>query len=73
MNESNTRLREAIRNLAPTHAQRAKKLGVSVRMVIWYLDGTHTPSLKVLRRVPELLSCLQEQEKDHQPAIQSAA
>jgi hypothetical protein len=44
----------AIMALGATHQERAHRLGVSVRQVHYYLDGDLFPSVRVLKRVPEV-------------------
>ncbi len=61
--ERNPHLRAALRALAPTNDKRAKKLGVSTRMIIWYLQGKHTPSFRVLARANDS-SLLEAAQKD---------
>lgn len=60
--ERNPNLRAALLALAPTNGKRAEKLGVSTRMIIWYLQGKHTPSIRVLTRAndPTLLEAVQK-------------
>jgi transcriptional regulator with XRE-family HTH domain len=73
--ERNTHLREAIRALAPTHEQRAARLGVSARMIIWYLQGRHTPSLAVLARAndPSLLEAARRDAEELAEVVDIAA
>lgn len=61
--ERNPNLRAALQALAPTNEQRAERLGVSTRMIIWYLQGKHTPSLRVLARAGDI-SLLEAAQRD---------
>lgn len=55
---THTHLHQALIELAPTHQERASILDVTPRMVMLYLDGTHTPSLRVIERSEKLVSAL---------------
>lgn len=51
---------EALMALGATHKERARRLGVSVRQVHYYLDGELFPSVRVLKRVPEVESAFMQ-------------
>lgn len=48
----------ALRALAPTHEKRAERLGVSVRSIIYYLQGESIPHLRIIEPIPELRRAL---------------
>jgi hypothetical protein len=48
------RYHAALMALGTTHLERARRLGVSLRQVHYYLDGELFPSVRVLKRVPEV-------------------
>lgn len=54
------RLHQAIIDLAPTVTGRAKLLKVHPRMIAWYLNGTHSPTIDTLQKagIPELVGAL---------------
>lgn len=58
MQQRFSRIRQSITDLAPTNLERAKLMKVHQRMVIWYLDGTNVPSIRVVLRAG--LPCLLE-------------
>ena len=53
-------LQRAIADLGETNTERAERLKVTPRMVAWYLDGEHVPSVKTLKKaaIPELIDAL---------------
>lgn len=54
------RLHQAIIDLAPTVPERAKRLKVHPRMIAWYLNGKHSPTIDTLHKsgLPELVEAL---------------
>lgn len=59
---------QALRDLAPTDAERARLLGVSERSVKYYLSGDMLPHAATVKRIPELDDALTRDIRPQIPA-----
>lgn len=64
---------QALRELAPTNKERAARLGVSVRSVIYYMRGDFLPPTKVIKRHPQLDAALARDMAQQAPASTDCA